>query len=373
MRFLVVDTDYPEFLHSLYNHHSPLSEEPYERQMAVRTTNLFGIADFYASNLRKLGHEATDIYANNECAQRAWAAERDLPRPRSWFWQLRWRRGVVPWLSRIPNSGWMEEVLEAQVKHYRPDVLLNQAMDWISGDFLKKMKPHIRLLVGQIAAPLPRQDDWEVYDLVFSSLPNFVEHFRRLGIPSEFSRLGFEPKVLEHVGSQEKDIPVSFVGSLSQAHHQRLRLLERLCAELPIKVWGTRIDNVAQDSPIRNCYVGPAWGIQMYDILRRSKITVNHHIDIAGSYANNLRLYEATGVGTLLVTDWKENLHDMFEIGKEVVAYRSHEECKDLIRYYLEHDQEREAIAACGQQRTLREHTYHQRMQELVGIVSRYF
>ena len=46
---------------------------------------------------------------------------------------------------------------------------------------------------------------------------------------------------------------------------------------------------------------------------------------MAKSYANNMRLYEATGVGALLVTDWKENLGEMFEPGKEVVAYRSPE------------------------------------------------
>jgi spore maturation protein CgeB len=85
-----------------------------------------------------------------------------------------------------------------------------------------------------------------------------------------------------------------------------------------------------------------------------------------------LRLYEATGVGTLLLTDWKENLHEIFIPGKEVVAYRSPEECAELIHYYLTHEEERQAIAAAGQQRTLREHTSYQRMQELVDIVPRY-
>ena len=109
----------------------------------------------------------------------------------------------------------------------------------------------------------------------------------------------------------------------------------------------------------------------MYQILRDSKVTLNHHGNIP-PYANNCRLYEATGVGTLLITDWKVNLHEMFEPGKEVVAYRSPEECAELIQYYLEHDDEREAIARAGQQRTLREHTYYQRMQELVEIVRKY-
>ena len=78
---------------------------------------------------------------------------------------------------------------------------------------------------------------------------------------------------------------------------------------------------------------------------------MNHHGDVP-PYANNLALFEATGVGTLLITDWKQNLHEMFEPGKEVIAYRTREECAELIRYYLEHENEREEIARAGQRRT---------------------
>jgi len=85
-----------------------------------------------------------------------------------------------------------------------------------------------------------------------------------------------------------------------------------------------------------------------------------------------MRLYEATGVGTLLITDWKANLNELFELGNEVLAYRSPEECSEFIQYYLEHDDERKAIAAAGLQRTLREHTYYHRMQELVEIVRKH-
>ena len=106
-------------------------------------------------------------------------------------------------------------------------------------------------------------------------------------------------------------------------------------------------------------------------MLRGSFLTLNHHDDVP-PYANNMRLFEAKGVSTLLITDWKANLHEMFEPGKEVVSYRSAEECVEMIQYFLEHDKEREGIARAGQQRTLRDHTYYKRMQELVNIVQKY-
>ena len=85
-----------------------------------------------------------------------------------------------------------------------------------------------------------------------------------------------------------------------------------------------------------------------------------------------MRLYETTGVGTMLLTDYKQNLTDMFQPGQEVVEYQDANESVELTKYYLAHDKEREAIAHAGQQRTLREHTYFHRMQELIDIVHRY-
>jgi spore maturation protein CgeB len=63
----------------------------------------------------------------------------------------------------------------------------------------------------------------------------------------------------------------------------------------------------------------------------------------------------------------------MFEPGKEVVSYRTPEECTELIQYYLEHDEERKSIASAGQKRVLQEHTYYHRMQEFLEVVGKYF
>jgi spore maturation protein CgeB len=85
-----------------------------------------------------------------------------------------------------------------------------------------------------------------------------------------------------------------------------------------------------------------------------------------------MRLYETTGVGTLLLTDWKDNLHEMFEPDAEVVTYRTPEECVERINYFLKHEAERARIAKAGHTRTLRDHTYRGRMAELVALVERY-
>jgi spore maturation protein CgeB len=97
---------------------------------------------------------------------------------------------------------------------------------------------------------------------------------------------------------------------------------------------------------------------------------LNTHIDASAHSASNMRLYEATGVGSCLLTDWKNNLADLFEPGTEVVTYRSAAECIDKARYLLAHDEQRQRIAAAGQARTLRDHTVAQRVAQLHDLIS---
>jgi hypothetical protein len=393
MKFLIINTDYPEFLGWLYAQHPGLEQKSYDEQMRVRNESLFGTADFYSTNLRELGHEAWDIHANNEFMQKAWARECGLrvyqttPLQQTWRGALQKARGVAartplrhfgPQLHPLLRSlddrqAWLYNILEAQIRHFKPDVLLNQDMSSIGSHFLREMKPYVMLLAGQHAATrLSDADDFSCYDLVISSFPPTIEQFRQKGIHAELNRMAFEPRILSYLKDEGENLDVTFIGSFFGVHSSRVALLEYVCSRFPgTRIWGPGIEHVSSTSPIRGCYVGQAWGHQMFQLLRNSRITLNHHGDI-GPYANNMRLYEATGVGTLLITDWKANLQEMFEPGKEVVAYRTPDECAELIQYYLEHDEERKAIARAGQERTLREHTYYQRLQELVDIVRRY-
>ncbi len=382
MKFLIANTDYSEFLDGLYGRHSGLSDQTFEEQLRIRYSTRFGVSDFYSRNLRALGHDALDVYVNNLSMQRAWAKEfASEQSTRAMFdrfldrlWQetdrpiLRRARPLMrPWFARDDEGC---RILAAQVERLRPDVFLNQAMDGIESRWLHKIKPWVRLLVGQHAATsLPDDGDYRCYDLVVSSFPPTVEFFRRKGIPAVLHRLGFDPEVLRPQQREERAYPVTFVGSLSAVHRSRIEWLEALCRAVPeLKIWGPGIERLAPSSPLRRCHMGVVWGNDMYDVLASSKITLNHHGDV-DPYANNCRLFEATGAGAMLLTDWKANLQDMFDVGREVAAYRTVVDCAQTIRHYLTHEDDRRAMARAGQARTLRDHTYRIRMQELVEIV----
>ena len=389
MRFLIVDTYYEAFLRWFYEKHPGLASRPYSEQFRRLMDECFGTADFYSTNLNKLGYQAVEVIANNEVLQRQWAKEHGFsvpavklpripPAVRSLARRTQLVRSLASWVRRRSPSHsrrqrWQGKVLLRQIEYFKPDVLLVQEISGLGSSFYAEARQHVRLMIGQYGV-LPRTEaDIPPYDLILSCHPGFVEHFRSLGVRADYLQLGFEASVLERLPETD-NVPhdVTFIGGCGNAHLTRRVLLETVARKFPLQWWGYGHDSLDKESPLRQCFRGSAWGIQMYQRLAQSRITLNIHIDQAGPYAANMRLFEATGVGTLLITDWKENLHEMLEPGKEVVTYRTPEECTELIQYYLEHDEERKAIARAGQERTLRQHTYYQRMQELVNILERH-
>jgi len=82
-----------------------------------------------------------------------------------------------------------------------------------------------------------------------------------------------------------------------------------------------------------------------------------------------MRMFEATACGSLLITQEVPYLDELFEIGKEIVVYSTMRELTEKIDYYLEHDKEREKIARAGQRRTLRDHTYKNRVKDIIKII----
>lgn len=372
MKVVFLDTYYPRFIAEHYEKSPSLETQGYVKQLDALIGRVFGTSDFYSSHLRGLGHEAYDLVANCAPLQAAWALENGVhvsPLALALPQRLLRMPLVGPLLSNLPG---LVKIALAQIRSLRPDVLYCQDLWFLPPAALVELRPYVGLVVGQIASPLPPEPYLRAFDLVTTSFPHLVPRLRAMGIASEYFRIAFEPRVLEMLGDVQPDIDVSFVGGISQHHGNALPMLERLAIECGIEFFGYGANELPRSSPILRQHHGEVWGLDMYRSLGRSRITVNRHINVAENYANNMRLYEATGVGAMLLTDKKDNLGDLFEIGKEVVAYGSVEEAIELIGYYRAHPDEARAIALAGQVRTLSEHTYLCRMKELGPMLESY-
>jgi len=391
VKFLIINTDYPHFLRWLYNvSHPNLASKPYREQLKARYESMFGLADSYSHALNELGHEAYDIFQNNETMQRQWYLEHTsqdagtsislpssvrgiLQNARSFAAKTplrRFRRLFQPLLNNFDPHRWVCQILQEQLSFYRPDVVISVAIAQILPQFFKENRNLFRILIGQSAGPSPLPDwDYSCYDLLISSSEERVEYFRKRNLRSEFLPLAFDPRAIQNVRDGSNKHDVTFVGSVSSDHSSRVDWLTAVAEELPeLKIWAFDAGSVLKDSILRERFQGEAWGVEMFQIFHDSKITLNHHGNV-GPYANNMRLYEGTGMGTLLITDYKPNLGEILQVGREVLCYKTPKECVDLVRTYLKDDAARSSIAAAGQKRTLTEHLYKNRMQCLLDMI----
>jgi spore maturation protein CgeB len=391
MRILVLNADYPRFLTWLYRRQPGLENTPYATQMAARNASLFGVADFYSRNFAALGHPAAEIHVNNPWLQTAWAREHGMATeaaeppgtvghkpPPAWLQRVvtPFKPILRPLARKVGLSPKLdtqaENILLAQIEEFRPDLVLNQDIFHIDTRLARRIKGIGNpILVGQVGIEPSRGEDWTVYDLMISQLPRNVQSFRALGARAEVNHLAFEPAILEALPEAlPMDVDVSFVGTVSVDHRQRIALLEAVAKRYGLKLWGNLPQSLPASSPLHRCFQGEVWGADMYQVLRRSRITLNSHIDLAGNEAGNVRLFESTGVGTFLLTDFKDNLHTLFEPEREVAVWHSIDDCLAKIGRYLRDDSGRAAIAGAGQAKTISTHNYRNRAQEILRLAA---
>lgn len=338
MKILIADTYYPEALRAMPFDPSSV----YDVELRKVLDQQFGTADFYSKNLIALGHECIDVITNHELLQGMWAAEHNAPSKTN-----------------------MWSVLQAQVAKFAPDIVFLQDL---SIDV--EPRPGLRI-AGQCSCPWPGDYAIMRCDVVFTSFPHYVERIKKLGVRAYYLPLAFEPSVLSgHVYDNvvDRDIDIAFVGGIGRSSHwnrgtETLEVIANAFGD-QFRWYGYGYGEANED--LRASYCGPAWGRDMFEIYQRSKIVINRHGEVAEGYANNMRMFEATGCGALLLTESAINLNLFFE-PNECVAYEAPEHAVDLIRYYLGNKifsvgTDPAEIARAGQSRTLRDHTYARRM-----------
>jgi UDP-N-acetylglucosamine:LPS N-acetylglucosamine transferase len=364
MKILNLDSYYDPALKNFYKTNPDVADLSYDMTLKRLMQMSFGSADSYSKNLNLLGHNAQDIIINDKTLQKKWLKEQGGRRFFDWADSLR-----LPYTKLTIKTGWQEAILEKQILEFRPDVLYCQSLFLPGSKFINNIRKQVPLfVVGQIASPTQFDKEFlSAYDLILSSFPHFVERFRAMGINSHYFRIGFEDSILKSLRKKKLTYDVSFVGGLSKTYYQHTSTV--VAAATDFWGYGAQYQNFPPE--IAKKYRGEAWGMDMYDILFNSKITLNRHINVAEDHANNMRLYEATGVGTMLITDHKSDLNKLFVPGKEVETYESQKELEDKVKYYLAHDKERERVAKAGQKRTLKDHTYRIRMQELATLLNK--
>lgn len=80
------------------------------------------------------------------------------------------------------------------------------------------------------------------------------------------------------------------------------------------------------------------------------------------------RVLDILACGGFCLTNYQPEIAEYFVDGEELVMYAGEEDAREKIVYYLEHEEERKAIAEKGYQKVLKQFTMEKRLQEIQNI-----
>lgn len=405
MRLLSIITKFPDYINDHYHRHPNIIHQSYQDQYQALVDDNLGSFETWSEGLSRLGYETDRIFATIPEIQKQWAKEQDIV---------------------YEEANWLENIVRAQIFIYQPEILVVGKQSTFKPGFIKKIRaetPSIRLIISWCGSPFKNLDIFQEYDFILSSIPELVEEFKSKGLKCYHLNHSFDPRVLAKIDAHmEPVINFSFSGAVVKSpgyHFEREIILLELIKATDIEIWSdirsltrkqkikklltlstynaiqslvrmgisknqlSKIPYLGQFSsegnrPDYSSYVDcriakharpPVFGISMYQTLHNSKVTLNIHGDNSSLSASNMRLYEATGVCTCLLTDWKKNIKELFEPDIDVITYKNPPECIEKVRYLLQNDGTRRLIAEAGQKRTLNNHTIYHRAEQLDQII----
>ena len=312
-------------------------------------------------------HDTTFVVSNAKPLQRAWAKSHN---------------------AHYEAASWEKEILRLRIETERPDVLYLTTTIRFDSSFLRTLSPRPRLILGWHGCDVPSSADWSEYDAILSGLPRLLHVAERLGARHGIMfHPGMPPWLAQAVVDTPKTVDVCFVGSISPTQHQkRLHVLDALAKAAARHNFSLALHlncHPSQISPAMRPFLRPpAFGLAMMQALAASRIAVDDRaqhglimpdgskkVDLGGDDTINMRLFEATGSGALLLTEALPGLRRYFEPGKEVDTWQDTEELTQKILYWLAHEKKRASMAAAGRARCLAEHSINKAAEKFVQII----
>jgi spore maturation protein CgeB len=191
-------------------------------------------------------------------------------------------------------------------------------------------------------------------DLALTAAPECVSWYLKEGCPAVFFPEASDPKIFRPMPGLPKLHDVSFIGGRYGIRDKVVSALRKAGIQVTAYGTGWEAGRLANDEvPL---------------VFAQSKIilgigTIGHSPDF---YTLKIRDFDATMAGSCYLTHPNPDLSLLFEVGKELVTYVDSDDCVAKVKYYLERDEEREAIAIAGRLRCEREHTWAGRFAKVI-------
>lgn len=206
------------------------------------------------------------------------------------------------------------------------------------------------------------------YDALFFKEPILVERLRdMLSLPIYYLPEACNSHWHTPPGNLEIEPVIAVLG---QMYPSRVMLLRRMVrAGLPLRIYGPTFPRWLQDPEVEAYHTRQTVLREDKAATYRRAAVVLNNLHPGEVWGLNTRIFEATASGGAVLTEWRQALPDLFEDGTEVLSFRTFDELVDQARVLLSSPERSRQIGDAGSARSHSDHTFEQRIAEILKIL----
>jgi spore maturation protein CgeB len=251
------------------------------------------------------------------------------------------------------------------------EVIINLDL-WLLPDVVRKLRrtgapvafwypDHIANIGRQLMLMAP-------YDALFFKEPHVVERLSaNLGLPVYYLPEACNPRWHRPLTPAGIQPHLVIAGSM---YPSRVKFLERLIAKgIPLKVYGGAFPRWLGETPVRDVHTGLCVFREDKARAFRSAAGVLNSLHPGEISGVNARLFEATGCGAAVLTEFRPTLPDLFTVGREVLAFHDFDDLVDQASRLLNEAGLTARLGDAATQRAHRDHSYEVRLTSILEKV----
>jgi spore maturation protein CgeB len=207
------------------------------------------------------------------------------------------------------------------------------------------------------------------YDALFFKEPHLVARLRAvLDLPVYYLPEACNPRWHRPTVPAGTEPYLAVAGSM---YPYRVRLVERLIGKgVPVRVFGAPLPRWTGDTPARASHSGQTvFGDEKARVFRSAAgvLSSMHPAEISGA---NGRLFQATGCGGAVLSEFRPAVPELFSVGQEVLVYRDFEELVGQATRLLTEPGLTARVGDAAALRAHRDHTYDLRVADILAKIT---